>query len=117
MINKDLLRKTLSYIEEHPSEWDQQRWVCDTVACFAGRACLLSDYEPCEFSGQLIVAHKGDDPDDLETGWVRRGGQMYSVESAARNLLGLDEQQADKLFAMDNDLDDLREIVSDLCSE
>jgi hypothetical protein len=40
--NVELLDKTLAYIEEHPKEWQQGSWVCETAACFAGNALLLS---------------------------------------------------------------------------
>lgn len=118
MINKDLLRRTLAYIETNPDEWDQEKWVCGTVACFAGRACLLSGYEPCNFSGDRVSPIRDDEGrliDDGETGLVRRDGQIDGVEWAARNLLGLDEEQGDELFDMGNDLDDLRKVVASLC--
>lgn len=36
------LSEAVRHIVNHPSEWDQEVWVCGTTACLAGRICLLA---------------------------------------------------------------------------
>jgi len=106
VINKDLLRETLAYIEAHPEEWDQTKWICESVACFAGRACLLSGDRPIfdpkwRFEAMRVA--------------VGELGHDVGVRRRATDLLGIDEWQADDLFAQKNTLNDLRRIVAELC--
>ena len=106
-INKDLLRETLAYIEAHPEEWDQTKWLCGTTACFAGRACLLSGDRPVYEIG----------PDD-ESGRVYFGqdNRRRQVRYRAADLLGLGQHDADVLFDCGCTMDDLRRIVAELCA-
>lgn len=93
MINSDLMQRVLKQIEEHPETWFQSCWVneCGTVACFAGWACLLAGHSP-----QEMEPWAGDD-----------------VGDEAERLLGLDEEDGDRLFAGENTLDDLRHLVNE----
>lgn len=104
MINKDLLRETLAYIEANPSEWDQKKWICGSVACFAGRACLLSGDKPVPRE------------DSAESLHVEVGDSHEYVMNRAAQLLGLSQGDANRLFCGDNDLSDLCEIVEELCA-
>jgi hypothetical protein len=105
VINKDLLRETLAYIEVHPEEWDQTKWICDTTACFAGRACLLSGDRP-----------HGSVYEDGERGIVSFGTNSWgAIRHRAEELLGLTWIESERLFSMSNTLDDLRRIVAELC--
>jgi hypothetical protein len=112
-VNKDLLRETLAYIEVHPEEWDQRQWICGTSACFAGRACLLSGAQPCDWGGKVVQPN-----DEEETGLVvaqdSDSTRAIGVGEMARRLLGLTDDQADRLFHLDNDLEDLRYLVGKL---
>lgn len=103
-LNVELLDRTLAHIEAHPEEWDQGAWRCETGLCFAGTAAVLS--------GAKWLHPLGHQQDH----WVRGRGSQQSEPAAwrAQRLLGLDEDQADELFAAHNTLDDLRRIVADL---
>jgi hypothetical protein len=102
--NAPLLLKTLHHIEAHPEEWNQEIWLCDTTACFAGRAALLDGAEPI---GRVDLLARPDDPqqhiyyfaDDL---------RVVTVRDRARRILGLTKRQAGALFDSSNTLDDLR---------
>jgi len=46
-MNEQLMREVASYIEKHPSNYDQNMWIennedCGTTACIAGWAMILS---------------------------------------------------------------------------
>lgn len=105
-VNKDLLRRTMTYIEEHPKEWDQDTWaaktVCGTAFCFAGHAVRLA--------GHKIVFLPGDD-----TATHIADGRM--IEDAAIEELGLRKYQADELFSGGNTLDELRSFVTEYIND
>jgi len=61
---EELAYATLDYIREHPEEWDQDYYICETSACFAGRACLLAGLSP-QFRGNY---HPGEKAKEL-LGW------------------------------------------------
>lgn len=44
MPNVELLQRTMQYINDHPEQHNQERWVniCGTSACFAGWAAIFS---------------------------------------------------------------------------
>lgn len=112
--NVALLRQTLDYIEDHPLDWDQARWHCGTVCCFAGRAALLNGAEWAQIHGMsatrsVAVVARDDDP----AGHVREsdGCRFVHVEVRAARVLGLTLEQAQDLFDPANSLDDLRELV------
>lgn len=103
--NVALLRKTLEHIEAHPDEWDQKWWAartkCGTTFCFAGWTVALGSstevawqygYAVCTATGELI-------------------------SDVARDLLGLDDNQADRLFGGSNTLADIRRTVEDIIGE
>jgi hypothetical protein len=100
--NIPLLRKTLDHIKAHPQEWDQQTWHCGTAMCFAGHAAMLD--------GGAEWLH----PSDMCEHVADAEGRVTSVATYARRALGLDECQAATLFAPDNDLDDLEEIIGEI---
>jgi hypothetical protein len=100
-----LLKKAVEYVDAHPEEWDQEEWYaedhCGTVACLAGRTCLLA----------------GDTPSDLEPGLngrlqtafiVRDGGGVQDISERARELLGLTHDEC-RMFSATNDRADLQE--------
>lgn len=106
-VNVPLLRQTLDYIKTHPQEWDQEVWrqvrPCGTVACFAGWACALN----------------GDrfNPDDWDFVITDESGVSFPIEDRAREILGLTIGDADWLFDGGNTLDDLEQIVEELCGD
>jgi hypothetical protein len=79
--NTELAYKTLDYIREHPEEWSQRTWVCETAACFAGRAVLI---------GLELEGWHG------WQGW--RSGTPENTAAAARRLLGWTYEEGDHVF-------------------
>lgn len=108
--NTALLHQTLTHIETHPDQWHQLDWAtrteCGTAYCFAGWAVQLArpDAEP-DFDG------------GRSTSVVIVDGVPRSIEVLASDLLGLDIDQSEDLFACENTLDDLRRIVRELTGQ
>jgi hypothetical protein len=111
MPNVELLHRTLAHVEEHQDLWDQRHWAshtpCGTAYCFAGTALMLAgkaDFTWCSraYDG-LEYAEQMADGEDIDT--------------AARELLGLDLLDGDALFAPQNTLDQLRELVAKFTTE
>lgn len=110
------------YLDEPvPLGWDQGRWVnyailpegfCLTAGCLAGHVAINDGYDQIEVSdeGQSIGIWNPDTGDTLT--W----SGPDSVGEYARSKLGLNQQQAEVLFESQNTLDDLREIVEELCA-
>jgi len=116
MPNGELLTKTLAHIEAHPAQWHQTAWFHQadygTAYCFAGWAIVLAGGE---FAAAVRAVAPGGD--------VTNEDHHRDPAALAAELLGIpnhgwcecgvcgDEDMA-PLFAPDNDLDDLREIVA-----
>jgi hypothetical protein len=125
--NIELLEKVLSYIEDHPQEWHQETWACNTAACFAGHTLLLNGFarvyqSPAEsaWTGLLECGPVAGDP----YGWVNSAGEILHmgklaspkgdlkhVKETALCMLGLTYRQANRLFHSKNSLCDLQEAV------
>lgn len=121
MPNTELLKKTLAYIEEHPTTWNQLHWTghkheCGTTHCFAGWAAVLSGAQPDDDDEVRRDKLPADIADVEFEHWPAAKGFLH-VADAARHLLGLTKAEADGLFRADNGLDDLRRIVAELCGE
>jgi hypothetical protein len=85
-VNRHALFIVADWIEDHQDEWDQNMW----NRCFAGITCQL---------GEFTV-----DMDGFEL-----SGRQYGA--VAREFLGLDEQQSERLFSEENDLGDILLLV------
>lgn len=103
MANVERLRRTMSHIMENPWEWEQDSWVCDTKACFAGRTCLLEGYVPCGRE----TAHFWDK--DII---VNRRVHCHDL---AQELLQLSQADSQELFYLNNSIDRLQELVEQFC--
>ena len=127
MTNVDLLQRTLTYIETHEDEWDQADWRCDTGMCFAGHAVALAGI-PLGHpdNGAWIPAQNI--PASVATAMHlgRADAVLVRIEAVARHLLDIDGITLTNtkgrpvsapwvLFSEDNTLDDLRQIVAELC--
>jgi hypothetical protein len=123
--NVDLLRRTLARIEAEPKAWLQSAWMtdlakvvpneCGTAYCFGGHAVVLyGNVLDMGERGNLVHPLPGDDVDPDET-WRENGRPVMETWDYARTVLGLTEDQADALFNMYNELDDLRRIVTSIC--
>lgn len=80
----DLAYATLDYIREHPEEWDQRFYFCESQACFAGRAIILA-------GGKKLI---GTDWEFFEDGITCLG----PTGVVARKLLGWTKTQAREVF-------------------
>jgi hypothetical protein len=125
-INRELLITTWKWVaseaakmeEGLPSEWHQGVWFdqgigeergCGTACCVAGRIAL--------WDGRPAVA--GDYTDGVYgPNWVSSSmvvvidGQKHSVDTYAANVLGLTRLQAHILFDGENNLEDMRRLMS-----
>jgi hypothetical protein len=120
------MQETLKYIEDHPEEWDQGSWAVrtsyGTARCFAGWAVALHEQGNPDDLFKFIVPYDGDDEE--HSGFLRDGRGIESsrflrdgrdIERAAMDCLRIGEQEAYALFSSDNNLEDLRVIVAELC--
>lgn len=113
MLNKDLLERTMSYIEAHPEEHDQTRWAnaCGTAFCFAGHAAILSGAtRPQGLNSFWGITPDGRAVDYFET---TEDGALLAF-GYARQKLGLNFPQASALFSSANTVESLREMVDAL---
>lgn len=78
VLNEALLRQVLIHIELFPQDWDQSRWACGTQACLAGWTVALSG-KPVDL--RVLARIDGD-----------------AILALAKERLGLDATQAEKLF-------------------
>lgn len=130
-VNTDLLRKTLAHIEAHPEAWEQSVWAvrgldgCGTALCFAGHAVTLSGLE-LSWVDEYEDGY-GNDDDEYWTPARQVANNVrvdpdsrlhgYSIRYAAADLLGLNDEQAYRLFEGNNTLAELRRIVGELTAE
>lgn len=113
--NVDLLQDTLKYIETHPAEWNQETWHCGTRFCFAGHVAAT-------MRGRVITGFDGDyveltDVDHKEFALGSKAQAFMHIGDYARRALGLDADEANRLFSGYNTLADLRRIVGELIEE
>jgi hypothetical protein len=93
------LKKLKKWILDEPRRYNQNTWVategprvanqnppCGTVACLAGSACLMEGFEP-------VGADFGNHVKD-------RNGSIYFVGELGAEILGLTEDEAGNLFAL-----------------
>jgi hypothetical protein len=105
--NTLLLLETLAYIEEHPEEWDQQYYLCRTGMCFAGTACVLAGCKPWY----------ANERDGWSVHMKSPNNRLIDIDGYAKKKLGLTELEGDLLFAMHNELEDIRDLVKKYCAE
>lgn len=109
--NAPLAYAVLDHIDEHPEQWFQDLWLdlntdgelgdCGTVGCFAGWTTQLS--------GLAAVFN------DFGHGrFVKIDGNTVSFRDAATQLLGIDEDDADDLFAGSNSREELGRLVTEI---
>lgn len=107
-MNRELLSKTMDYINEHPEEHDQSWWglgtACGTTMCFAGHAIKQG-------GGQLLWA---DGSEDLVVGAIGPYGEKGSPGMIAEQMLELAPKEATDLFDGSTSLEDVRAVVQRL---
>jgi hypothetical protein len=126
MVNAQALTETLAAVEKEVERgtglWDQSDWAqqtpCGTAGCFAGWRAFLDGYTRLEdgpttiYPRRLVNPRTGDSLpmyDDDGRPWPDDG---TTVARHAQQRFGLEQNQAETLFAMNNTLHDLREIVA-----
>ncbi len=118
-LNTDLLTRTLHHCETDRTHWRQSSWIstgeCGTAYCYATRAALLAGYT-VDGDGDVPRYELPDDFDAVLIGdWPAARGFIH-VAVVARWVLGLNQVQANELFASDNTIEDLQRIVAELCA-
>lgn len=114
--NVVLLDKVLEQIDiarnnpQAPFQWDQGNWrmvkECGTSFCFAGWAAQLDSADWLDRGNGL------NGPSWVNTPTPDEPRKITHVSDYAKNLLGLDDHEAEILFAGDNTYEHLVEIVS-----
>ena len=109
-IDVPLLRKELEFITAHPERWRQSTWLqvtgCGTVGCLAGNTVLHAGLTPV-LSELAPYAHVG-----AVTNVRDDDGLQRTIRQAAQRLLGLSDDQADRIFYPTNDLRTLWELAA-----
>lgn len=92
-MNRELLLRVADMIEQNPDQFDMGSWgyTCGTKACIAGWAVICTyGRENVYFSSPYVKVK------DVDCG--AGTGISVPVENLARELLGLSEYRANKLF-------------------
>ncbi|MGR6922659.1 hypothetical protein ACU635_51110 [[Actinomadura] parvosata] len=117
-INTELLVGTLHDVDANRREWRQSQW----QSCFAARAAVLDGGE-WAFPGLDLwwLKARDDDPADhvrqVNPRPRTKKVPCVHVRDRAARVLGLDEEQALRLFSATNSLPRLYTIVSELCEQ
>lgn len=122
--NPGLMYQTLAHIEANPERWGQKHWVCETeecgtAYCFAGWALTLIGVP---ISPALGLVEVNSLPIDARARllempsaeWHHHGRLVAHVSDVAQAVLGLEDDDADRLFDACNDLANLRYLVDEL---
>lgn len=113
--NVVLLKETLAEIELNPESWDQDDW----RTCFAGHAVTLAGGR---WHDEMYLLPEADDPDeDIDRGCscsaCKPRPPAVHVWHRARRILGLDYDEAWALFRESNTLEDLPQIIGEICEQ
>ncbi len=108
--NAELAYRILDQIDADPESWRQSYWFtltdCGTAGCLAGWACMLSGDKASPY-GDLTV---GDTFAFVETA----DGQRVHAEDRAMELLGIELDDAYRLFSDTNTREDLGRLVAEI---
>lgn len=121
--NEVLIDKVLTYLKEHPKEWEQGSWVtdCGTQACFAGHAMLLSGYgigyATVHQADETQEGHDCDYWDCKKVAYFVNplGHRVRDEDLEANRLLGLTEDEGDEIYYRQfSNVEDLREHLNNI---
>lgn len=108
MINIPLLRKELEFIRGNPELHNQSFWrsECGTYGCLAGNTVIHAvapeDFHDHNYVRAEVAQTITGKPFAYESQWG-----SVTICDVARELLGLDRNQASELFNIDNTEEDL----------
>lgn len=121
MRNVHELETVMTHILDHPEEWDQSNW-CGTTMCFAGHVAMrngckaavvsqlnefgATEWRQVELGSQTFIVRDHYVHDPLH--------KRVSVREYSRDMLGLEDDEADLLFSGSNGIEDLQHIVKGL---
>lgn len=127
VLNREALVKVVAWVAgEHakkelglPSEWDQDWWYhrtheagavdtapnwCGTAACVAGKVAIMAGGVP----------DIGDTPGEVADFVIMPDGERRTARTVAQQELGLNDRQADVLFAGSNTYEDILHIAGQI---
>jgi len=108
-VNVPLLRKMLEHITAHPEEWDQDTWASESETSTCGTSFCLAGHVVNSLGHPLVWRENLD-----HTAYCLADGQLRTIESVAIHALGIDNHDADCLFAASNSLYDLWNTARDI---
>jgi hypothetical protein len=131
-LEKLVMTRALVKEEARLGKWNQDVWAnglendyetglrkitCGTTACVAGWA-VISDGGKF-LDSDTVLARDTDDQEWVFTGWDlnNKGVPAYALDRRARDLLGLDADEASDLFAAHNTYDDVMELLGGFIKE
>lgn len=121
MANVTVLKSAFHHVVAHPEQWDQADWrrcLAAHIVTAAGGRWVTDDLTE---EANLALVATADEREVCQEHALRLpGGRVVEgvwVWERAARLLGITERQGKQLFAPENDLDDLRQIIRDLCGE
>lgn len=140
MANKKRLIETLAYICTHPKHWNQASWRCKTGMCFAGHAVvsiegcepivphklidndfvtyhdLLELVRPKKAAIKLKVNQRFTEDSEYPMPEAFKPSlrlQSSTMSDEAQGFLDLDGREARSLFAANNTIDDLVDLIAE----
>lgn len=119
MANVTLLKSAFHHVAAHPEEWDQGDWrkcLAGHVVTKAGGRFVTDDIT--EEASLAVVATADEIEVCDQRFFLLPGGEVVEgvwVWQRACQLLGITDRQGKHLFAPTNTLDQLRQIIHDLC--
>lgn len=94
MANEEMIQLAWKHILDYPDSWDQtifgSKTECGTTYCLGGTAAVLS--------GRAVFKPQKPNTGPLVEWFDPDGNPIRSINNLARDVLGLTEEQADRLF-------------------
>ncbi len=100
-----------------PSEWDQGHWAISRpdgtpIAASCATACCLAGKTVAADGGKFLLKTPSYGEFGIATDAELPTGEIVDVENYATERLGLTYEQAQRLFDVDNDIQDVRDIIA-----
>jgi hypothetical protein len=108
--NYEMLRKVYDQVTIHPETHDQEVFICDTRRCIAGWTIEFST----EWEFDTVATVK---PVGMSTVEALDLGEVESVSAAAKEILGLTDDEADYLFFCESNDEAIRYLEKLIATE